>query len=162
NCEQRQDAVLSGEVSSMIWKVNLYCWTRFIWIQVITLLISLVSSRDCSAAGVNGQVVVWGPLVYPYENPNTKFLKITAGNDCSLALNCDGRVVEWGENRGLPLEVQSGVREISSGYFSNLALKTNGSVVAWAGANGSAFGLTNLPPGLTNIAAISAGYDHSL
>src|SRR5215510_2571011 len=135
-------------------KWNLFFWSGLHWIAVIALLLPLVSAQVCSADPVNGQAVVWGVFVFPYENPETKFLKISAGNDCSLALTVDGRVVQWGENRGLPPEVKSGVREISSGFYHNLALKTNGTVVAWAGAGGPSYGVTNPPPGLTNIAAI--------
>jgi hypothetical protein len=38
-------------------------------------------------------------------------------------------------------------------------LNNNGSVIAW-GYNG--YGQTNVPAGLTNVVAVSAGYSHSL
>ncbi len=41
----------------------------------------------------------------------------------------------------------------------SLALKTNGMVVVW-GAKGSSQGV--VPPGLSNVVAISAGYHHNL
>jgi len=109
----------------MIREKQLFCESRFSWVTFIALFIPLISPRHGSAAGINGQVMVWGAFFFPYENPETKFVKIAAGNDCSMALTYDGRVVQWGANRGLPNEVLSGVREISSGYYHNLALKTN-------------------------------------
>jgi alpha-tubulin suppressor-like RCC1 family protein len=51
------------------------------------------------------------------------------------------------------------VMAISAGTAHSLALKNDGTVVAW-GDNSS--GQTNLPVGLTNVTAISAGGSHNL
>ncbi len=46
-----------------------------------------------------------------------------------------------------------------AGGCHSLALQSDGTVVAWGD---NRFGQTNVPPGLSNVVAIAAGYYHSL
>ena len=70
-----------------------------------------------------GTVIGWGGQVIPIVAPGTRFTKIAAGYNHSLALKSDGTVVAWGLNTT---------------------------------------GQTNVPPGLTNVIAISAGQTFSM
>jgi len=73
-----------------------------------------------------------------------------------------GKVVAWGNNDHLQLNVPAGLNDaiaISAGQYHNLALRANGTVVAW-GENGD--GQASVPAGLSNVVAISAGYMHNL
>ena len=48
---------------------------------------------------------------------------------------------------------------VDCGWDHTVALRSNGTVVAW----GVDFrGRTNVPPGLTNVVAVSSSYQHSL
>src|SRR5260370_6820847 len=48
-----------------------------------------------------GTVISWGApaFLWPYFPPGTRFQAIAAGEDFSLALQSDGTVVGWGDNR---------------------------------------------------------------
>ncbi len=73
-----------------------------------------------------------------------------------------GKVVAWGNNDHLQLNVPAGLNDaiaISAGQYHSLALRANGTVVAW-GENGD--GQASVPAGLSNVVAISAGYMHNL
>ena len=63
-----------------------------------------------------------------------------------------GLVAAWGDQTILPIGVNN-VKAISAGYAHALALRADGSVVAWW-ADTYAQGV---PPGLSNVVAISAG-----
>jgi hypothetical protein len=102
-------------------------------------------------AGVNRWVIVFCFVILGFAPRN------------SLAGAVRGQVVAWGAYASPNEdEIESGVREISSGFYHNLALKTNGTVVAWAGWNGNPYGVTNVPAGLPDVAAICTGHEHSL
>ena len=63
-------------------------------------------------------------------------------------------VSTWGLS-GVPVpQGLSDAVAVAAGYAHSLALRSNGTVVAW-GSN--EFGQAAVPPGLTNVAAISAG-----
>jgi hypothetical protein len=76
----------------------------------------------------------------------------------SLALKCDGSLVQWGPYMyGLPPDGND-FMVIAAGQFHGLALKTDGSIVGWgANSKGQA-----TPPAGNDFVAIAAGYNHSL
>jgi alpha-tubulin suppressor-like RCC1 family protein len=81
---------------------------------------------------------------------------------CHAFAAIPGKVVAWGNNDHLQLNVPPGLNDaiaISAGQYHNLALRANGTVVAW-GENGD--GQASVPAGLSNVVAISAGYMHNL
>jgi alpha-tubulin suppressor-like RCC1 family protein len=119
---------------------------------------------------------------------NVMFTTISAGYDHSLALDTAGQVWAWGSNsygqlgskntvRALvPVAVQTPANvtftSISAGYDYSLALDAVGQVWAWGDKGFGQLGnnttdkspvpvAVQMPANLT-IAAISAGYDHSL
>jgi alpha-tubulin suppressor-like RCC1 family protein len=111
---------------------------------------------------------------------------ISAGGGHSLALLSNGTVMAWGENeagqlgdggtksRSAPVAVKglSGVAAISAGGDFSLALLTNGTVESWGSDergqldhSASEEGGSNVPvpaEGLTGVAAVAAGAEHSL
>jgi alpha-tubulin suppressor-like RCC1 family protein len=74
-------------------------------------------------------------------------MAVAAGNDHSLALKTDGRVVAWGDGsnglRPVPLAAQSGVVAVAAGVYHDLAQWAGGRLVAW-GHN--LYGQCNAPP----------------
>jgi len=107
----------------------------------------------------------------------TGIVAISAGYAHVLALRNIGTIVAWGDNTYGQCEVPEGlthVTAISAGYWHNLALKDDGTVVAWGGKSieanamfeGSSivkdYGQFSIPPGFTDITAISAGEFHNL
>jgi hypothetical protein len=111
---------------------------------------------------------------------------ISAGGFASLALLANGAVMAWGSDRfgqlgnggfgtvsTVPVAVTglAGVTTLSAGFNHDLAVLGNGTVMAW-GANTDAelgfstpVGFSDVPgavPGLSSVAAVSAGQDHSL
>jgi alpha-tubulin suppressor-like RCC1 family protein len=103
-------------------------------------------------------------------------IDISAGEDFSLALKNDGKVVVWGDsNKFDPIpEDLSGVIAVSAGFNYWLALKSDGTVSCFnKGSNLVAFyfpvagGLKNQQgaiwdEGLSNVIAISAGHSHAV
>lgn len=112
--------------------------------------------------------------------------KISAGGFSSLALLADGTVMAWGSDRfgqlgdgnfgtistvPVPVKNLSGVTALSAGFNHNLAVLGDGAVMAW-GDNAddelgfsTSEGFSDVPaavPGLSAVAAVSAGQDHSL
>jgi alpha-tubulin suppressor-like RCC1 family protein len=131
---------------------------------VASIPVPVASNIVSVAAGYNfgfalraeGTLVGWGNS--PYTNFPAGLNHVTAiacGTGHSLALKDDGTVVAWGDGRialtNVPFNLTS-VVGIAAGYSHSLALKANGTVVAWGTGAG-----TNLPSGLTNVAAIFAG-----
>ena len=114
----------------------------------------------------NGTVVAWGkyrnesgyvPMTVPAGLSNV--VAIAAGGYHSLALQGNGTVVDWGVYQNgsqyVPFTAPAGlsnVAAIAAGRYHSLALQSNGTLVAWGGA---AYGVTNVPPGLSNVAAIA-------
>lgn len=133
------------------------------------------------ALQADGRVRAWGYNNWKQRDvPSwlSNVVAIAAGNYFNLALRADGTVAGWGLNNegqatGVPtpsypfsssgVVILSGqpltnVVAISAGGHS-LALLANGTVRAWG--NNSA-GQCVVPPGLSNVVAIAAGYTHSL
>jgi len=118
----------------------------------------------------DGKVVAWGQNYYGQANVPTNLAAvamISAGWYHSVALLTNGTVTAWGLNipafgyplTAVPSDLTNAV-VISAQALHTLALRTNGTVVAW-GYN-TYLGETNVPAGLTNVTAISAGYQFNL
>ena len=139
------------------------------------------------ALKADGTVVGWGwnglgQATLPHTVANNNIVAIAAGGLHSLALKSDGTVVAWGWNEHGQSTVPAGLTDvvaIAGGAEHSLALKSDGTVVGW-GANDAwasndpdcAFigsscprvyaGQIDVPAGLNNVVAISAGVFHSL
>ncbi len=83
---------------------------------------------------------------------------ITAGVNQSAAVTAAGAVVAWGNGDPAPGDL-SGVVALSGTGTHYLALTEDGLVVAW-GSNDC--GECDVPPLLSGVTAIAAGYGHSL
>jgi alpha-tubulin suppressor-like RCC1 family protein len=100
----------------------------------------------------NGLVRIGGVVL-------SNVVAIAAGN-FSLALQSDGTVRAWGDNR-VPVGLSNVVAIAARGFYG-LALKTDGSVVSWGSQPWSQ---THVPLGLSNVVSIAAGgqdYERSL
>jgi alpha-tubulin suppressor-like RCC1 family protein len=125
-----------------------------------------IGTFNALALRSNGTVAGWGDDYFgeTIVPPNlTGVVAIATGNRQGLALKGDGTVVMWGQHgTEVPAHVQS-IVAISAGraenYFHALGLKSDGTVVAW-GRND--YGEGDVPAGLTNVIAISAGHFHNL
>jgi alpha-tubulin suppressor-like RCC1 family protein len=145
----------------------------------------LLSDGTVWAWGRRGSQAVFGPEAVNGLSGVTA-VSAGTGNGASLALLQDGTVVSFGSDGETPEPVSglSNVTAISDGGDHSLALLSNGTVMAW-GLNGSgqlgdgttegpeSCGSINGEPlycsrtpvpvsGLSNVAAISAGGNHSL
>lgn len=112
----------------------------------------------------DGTVVAWGKNWEGQTNVPSGLSGVTAvaaGDTFSAALKNDGTVVVWGGNLFLTNvpPTATGVNAIAANWDSVQALKGDGTVVAWGG-NG--YGDSIVPPGLTGVTAIAAGYYHTL
>lgn len=122
------------------------------------------------ALKTDGTVVAWGANYYGEGVAPTNLTgvgMVSAGWYHNVALLTNGTVTAWGLNipaigynlTSVPANLTNAI-VISAQALHTLALRTNGTVVAW-GYNTS-FGETNVPAGLTNVTAISAGYQFNL
>jgi alpha-tubulin suppressor-like RCC1 family protein len=114
-----------------------------------------VGSAHMLALKSDGTVVHWGyswPTLTNIPPSATNIVAVAAGDNVSIALRDDGRVVAWGNNvvTNLPANL-SDVVAISARSSSCIALKRDGTVTVWGTT------ISNAPPTLTNIVAISAG-----
>jgi alpha-tubulin suppressor-like RCC1 family protein len=132
-------------------------------IGVYSLTVSNEAGRTNVEATVEiGQVAAWpnpfsGQTAIPPGMTNV--LAIAQGDNHSLVLKADGSVVGW-DNIVVPAGLSNIVAISSSaGAYYDLALTADGHVLAW-GSN--TWGQTNVPPGLTNVVAIAAGWYHGL
>jgi alpha-tubulin suppressor-like RCC1 family protein len=114
----------------------------------------------------DGSVVAWGANNYGQTNvplaAQSGVVAVAAGNSHSVALKNDGSVVAWGLNASgqtdVPVAAQSGVTAIATAGYFTLALKTDGTVVEWPDQSG----VLAVPPGLSPVTAIAAGYNHAV
>jgi alpha-tubulin suppressor-like RCC1 family protein len=133
------------------------------------------------ALQADGRVRAWGYNDFKQRDvPSwlSNVVAIAAGDNFNLALRADGTVVGWGlNNQGqatgvpttTPWPTASGVVTLAGQLLTNvvaiaagghsLALLADGTVRAWG--NNSA-GQCDIPPDLSNVVAIAAGYTHSL
>ena len=128
---------------------------------------SLVASNSLGIARTDatvelGQVAAW-PTPYSAQTivPTgmSNVIAIAQGRSHSLVLKADGTVVDWDE-----ISAPAGLTNliaISSGAGADydLALRADGTVLAWGD---NTRGQLNLPPDLTNVVAIAAGWYHGL
>ena len=91
----------------------------------------------------------------------TNVVQIAVGQNFSLALKSDGRVVAWGAtNYGqtiVPANLTNAV-QVAAGNYAAFALRSDGTVTAW-GYN--AQGQTDVPAGLTNVVQVTGGGSHA-
>jgi len=99
---------------------------------------------------------------------------IAAGQEFSLGLTPDGKVVGWGWNVYGQTTIPAGLSNvvaIAAGITYSLALRADGTVIGWGyNYDGEATGVPNGTPGavsiggqpLTNVVAIAPGQMHSL
>ena len=100
-------------------------------VAIATVLLPQAEAQN--ANHTPGNVIGWGRRVVPNIAPGTRFTKIAAGENYSLALKSDGTVVAWGFNEFGQSMVPgglNGVVAIAAGNLQNLALKADGTVVA--------------------------------
>lgn len=113
------------------------------------------------------QVIGWGNNSYGSGQINvpanlTDAVAIAAGDEFSLALKADGKVVAWGDNSVGQTSVPSALADvvaIAAGTLHAMALRSDGSVTVW-GANQA--GERTVPAGLGNVVAIAGGGAHCL
>ena len=84
-------------------------------------------------------------------------LAIAASDYYNLAVKADGTVESWGSAPIVPQEL-SNVTAIAAGYIHALAIKADGSLVGWGD---NAFGEKSIPPGLSNVVSVAAGWGDS-
>jgi alpha-tubulin suppressor-like RCC1 family protein len=161
---------------------------------------------DSLALTSDGRVFIWGDYYtgqpgdprsgftgsatpVPVDLPaGTRVTAIAAGEDHSLALTSDGRVLAWGVNVGgalgngttmsssvpVPVDLPAGtkVTAIAAGYGYSLAVTSTGRLLAWGytvnanlGSGGTGYSLlparVPLPAGV-RVTAVSAGQYHAL
>lgn len=109
------------------------------------------------ALRAEGTLVPWGASPYTnYTAGLNHVVAVACGTSHSLALKSDGTVAGWGDSlKSTAINVPyalSNVVGIAAGYSHSLALKADGTVTAWGSGSG-----TNLPAGMTNVAAIYCG-----
>jgi alpha-tubulin suppressor-like RCC1 family protein len=124
-------------------------------------VIAIAASSDHSLAlKADMTVVAWGGQSDAQPPAGlSNVVEIAAGGGRSLALKQDGSLVAWGASWGLPRPVlnESNVVAIDVNSFG-LALRADGTTLACGGSSA----VTNIPPMLTNLTAISAGFFHGL
>jgi alpha-tubulin suppressor-like RCC1 family protein len=106
----------------------------------------------------NGTALAWGPDVYPHVfSALHGVTAVAAGRWHIMALRDDGRIFDYFDGsdpaNSAPTNLSDTVA-IAAGERHSVALHGDGSVTGWNGAN--------LPSGLTNVTAISAGRGFTL
>lgn len=129
------------------------------------------------ALTANGVVVAWGDDSAGQVSGAaglTDVVQVSAGGSHGLALQKDGAVVAWGNNLAGQASVPAGLGQVAmvaAGATHSLALKRDGSVRAWGAGSFLSFTCSGPPPdfcqsvvpaGLTNVALIAAGGQHSM
>jgi alpha-tubulin suppressor-like RCC1 family protein len=120
--------------------------------------------EDSILPGGNGAVLLLPEADYAHEGLYSVTIENEHGSVTSspaeLSLRVKPNVVVWGTAaaaRDIPPDLTNAVAVSASSHL--LALRDDGTVTAW-GANHD--GQTNVPEGLSNVVAISAGNGHSL
>jgi alpha-tubulin suppressor-like RCC1 family protein len=138
--------------------------------QPLSDVVAIAAGRaDCPGFSLalrrDGKVVAWGDnrlgqTAVPDGLSNV--VAIAAGAFEALALKADGTVVSWGQGYPPPPGLTN-VIAISAAdmYGHNLALTRDGRVVDWW-VGSSRYDLCTVPAGLSNVVALSAGWNHSL
>ncbi|SDM15164.1 PKD domain-containing protein [Lentzea albidocapillata subsp. violacea] len=98
------------------------------------------------------------------EEAESGVIAIDAGENHSVALKADGRVIAWGDDTHgqlkVPSQALSGVIAISAGAAHSLALKADGSVIQWGRKDN---GERDVPDEAQHsVVAISAGQSESM
>jgi alpha-tubulin suppressor-like RCC1 family protein len=109
----------------------------------------------------DGTVRAWGDNIFGQSTvPGilTNVISIAAGSGHSIAVKADGTVTVWGWPLTTPAGL-NGVTAAAGGWVACLALTSNRTVTGW----GSSFPTNYLPPpGLVNVATVSAQGQHNL
>lgn len=116
-------------------------------------------NAHCLALRADGTVAAWGDNTYGQCSVPaglTNAVAISAGYSGSLAVKADGTVVAWGKAPALPSGLTN-VIAVSLGGAHALALTRNGEVLTWYDANNPNRYELKVPPGLSDIVAVSAG-----
>ena len=113
-----------------------------------------------------GTVVGWGQNIYMEATVPADAISISAiaaGQDYSLALKSDGRVMGWGRPDAQPLAALpaglNGISAIAAGSHHAVALKNDGTLTVWGDA---AYSQPLFASTLKDVAAIAAAGNHSL
>lgn len=110
-------------------------------------------------------LIAWGYNAFGQTNcpvQVSNVLAIAAGQNHSLALQADGKILHWGNTssglNNIPADA-SNVVAIAAGNRHSLALKGDGRVVAWGD---NRFHQTSVPADLSNVVQIAAGFSNSI
>lgn len=136
----------------------------------------VVANSSGAATGLVAQlvitpVVVWGDNSMGQQWVSlsaTNITKVAAGNNHSVALSADGRVLAWGDNTYRQTEVPTAAAnavDVAAGDNFGLALRMDGKVIGWGFSNAvstlPSYG-ANVPATATSMIAIAAGSQHAL
>jgi hypothetical protein len=113
---------------------------------------ALLSDGTVAAWGDN----TWGELNIPADLTNCT--AIAAGIFTGLAAKSDGAVDEWSDGDGTSTIFTNAVA-VTAGLDHNVVLKADGTVNVWGD---NTVGQNNVPPGLSNVVAVSAGYTFTM
>ncbi len=158
----------------MFYAVNPQLGVPIVVPEDLSNVVQVAAGRShCVALKSNGTVVAWGSddsygqLDVPADLSNV--VEIASGDTYNLALKADGTVVAWGAAAAaVPPGLKNivavavgggGLCEVANGP-AGLALRADGTLFGW----GWAYGLdtNHVVEGVSNVVAISAGYDEWL
>lgn len=129
-------------------------------VAALTDLVDVAAGHNHSVAvRADGSVLTWGGDRETHLLPDglDDAVAVSAGSYWSATLRDDGTVVDWGNNEWDQLSVPedlSDVVAIDVDGSHGLALRADGSVVIWGGDTPA--GRPTLPPGLSDVVAVSA------
>jgi alpha-tubulin suppressor-like RCC1 family protein len=112
------------------------------------------------ALKADGTVAAWGEGYAGHTTvpPGlTNVVRVSTGRT-SFGIKADGTLVSWPIDELMSADLAP-VVDAEGGIFYSLALRTDGTVTAWGI---DYVGLTNVPPGLSNVVAIAGAGYHSL
>lgn len=114
------------------------------------------------------RLISWGDIAYDFP-VDSRLSQISSGFYHSLAMQSDGTVLAWGDDRfnqtNLPEVLKfKPAAAIAAGNVHSLALMPDGHVLAWGPAAGQTgdYGQSIVPPDLGETIAIAAGAVHNL